>query len=115
MFFPGNPFGNLGNSIGKIVAGLQAAQNASEHPRCCPAFQLQGEFLLDTSTGRVWKYDERESAFVPIPKKLTAPERKFVKIVRDELKVSKVNKLDQKARDLMYEELNWMHEESRQW
>ena len=54
----GNPFGS---SLAKGLQALRDAQGgSSEHARCCPAFQLEGEFLLDTSTGRVWKYDEKE-------------------------------------------------------
>jgi len=37
---------------------------------CCPRYQITGDYLLETNTGRVWKYDQGQKAFVAIPKKL---------------------------------------------
>ena len=116
-FITRNPFINAAEHfLGLTPPPPQASQNVPEQSRCCPAFQLEGEFLLDTASGRVWKYDERESAFVPIPKILTPIEHKAIRSYQDGLqRVAKDKKLEQNVLDLHREELKWMTQESRQW
>lgn len=41
---------------------------------CCQRYRLANEFLLDTLTGKVWRYSQEEKAFSAVPRKLTQAE-----------------------------------------
>ncbi len=38
---------------------------------CCPRYQIDGNFLLETQSGRVWKYDQGGNVFVAVDRKLS--------------------------------------------
>ncbi|MCX2718901.1 hypothetical protein [Lentiprolixibacter aurantiacus] len=36
---------------------------------CCPRYQIVGDFLLNTNTGKVWQFDSVSNSFRGVPKK----------------------------------------------
>ena len=42
-------------------------QRGSVGGPCCERFKLENGFLLDTSTGRVWRFDQKLGSFLSIP------------------------------------------------
>jgi len=65
--------GEMGGSPAKPASGRPAAPFASSTPQPPLAVQrytLVGDFLLDTCTGKVWKYDSNEKSFATVPHKL---------------------------------------------
>ena len=48
-----------------------APRGSATQMECCPPYQLVGEFLLETNTGRVWRYDAAEETFVEVQKKVS--------------------------------------------
>ena len=46
------------------------AEAVPEEKVCCIEWQIQDDFLLNTRTGAVWKYDKNSNSFKPITKEL---------------------------------------------
>lgn len=51
--------------------GTSAGAGSKPPSDCCPRYQLSDGMLLETNTGRVWKYDQAQNAFISVPKKLS--------------------------------------------
>jgi len=54
-------------------------QTATTGNACCfPPYQIEGQFLLETMSGRVWRYSDADAAFLPVPRRLSDFERGVV-------------------------------------
>jgi hypothetical protein len=51
--------------------GAAGGSAPKQQPECCPRYQISGDLLLETNTGRVWKYDQAKNTFVAVQKKLS--------------------------------------------
>jgi len=60
----------VASNAARKAAGLPAAV-AGKDASCCAKYQINGMFLLETHTGRVWRFDQQKDVFVPVQKKLS--------------------------------------------
>lgn len=67
----------LGANLGEFLSGGALKTSGSAQGGCggagdcCPRFTMVGDFILNTNTGKVWKYEPNSNAFIGIQKKPT--------------------------------------------
>lgn len=64
-----NKADDSGDSADSIWPPAVLTGSRTSKSECCPKFQIVGDFILNTNTGRVWKYDNTKKAFIGVTKK----------------------------------------------
>jgi hypothetical protein len=85
------------DQLQKVILGANRSQSDQTDHVCnrdidydgLPPFQLQDGFLLETGTGRVWRYDEERDAFIEL-RFLSSPvgERVSPEILADQIQTT---------------------------
>lgn len=67
--------GQAAETISETPAGVERKAPEAAIKVCCNEYQIQDDFLLNTKTGAVWKYDKNSNSFKLVTKEETDLQR----------------------------------------
>ncbi len=77
-----------GNSRASIGVEIDRIDKPKKRGKCCSSYQITDEFLLNTNSGKVWKFDKASNCFIGILKK---PSKSGYSIMEKEATLLKQN------------------------
>ena len=93
--------GSSAQTTPSVFGGIQTTTK-----ECCPKFEIVGDFILNTNTGHVWKYDKTSNTFIGVTKK---PSKGRMAVIEEE-----ANKFKARLNGLINEKVKTLPQAQRQ-
>lgn len=86
-------------AMGAHAAGAQPVAASGDGGRtqsaaCCNRYAIEPPFLLDTQSGRIWRFDDAKKQFLIVPKESTALEKSWETLLRAKVTAEAVDGLN---------------------
>ena len=96
------------NGTGGGGGGQQgsAPGGAPQGDTCCRRYEIEAPFLLDTQTGRVWRYNDKKNVFEIVEREATKPEKVAESLVTARFAVALADSIPQLTKGATLNEHN---------